>query len=179
MGYNQNDSKNGDLSGLNKYIHPEYGSYVLFDVGDEGSFYQKYEHMEDLNGDNANGPGPDAYVDFQAKLAKTDTSDLKIKYDLTYADECDMKEKGTHGILIQQQSTFLSSLYNDNIQATGEEVDQDELSDLSNAETIATEKIIMNCFNDSTSNRAEVFYLALDNDKWYLLAIDLRGCGEK
>ncbi len=167
----------GDLSKLNKYIDPKTGMYHVYTVGDFNRSYDKYDKLEQIDGDEANGPGPDSYANFRDQLAKIDTAKLSLNYDLTKADECKMKKKGTFAITIEKPITLLSDCYNQLLQVTGEDPDNKQAARLKKAESKITQKIIINLFDNSNANGAEVFYFSCIDKKWYLQAIDLTDCG--
>ncbi len=163
----------GDLSKLNKYVFPGVGLYQNYPLPDGGSEFQHMEQLDQIIGDEANGPGPDSYLDFQTKVSKIDTSKVNVNYDFPKLDECSVTKKGTFDVPVPKPFDFLSGNYTATVSANGGTVDKDEVAKIKKMEGMVTDAVIVNLFDDSHGSSAVVMYFGKVNNKWYFFVLDL------
>jgi hypothetical protein len=163
----------GDLSTLNKYVYPGVGFYEYYLLPDMNTQYDHMENIALMNGDEANGPGPDAYVDFETQLGKINSNTLNINYNFPDLHECTVTQMGVFGVKPESPFDMISSNFSNRAETNGTQVDAEELAKLKKMESLVTDKIILNLWDNKEGSQTKVLCFGKVDKKYYLFILNL------
>lgn len=149
--FDSNDSKL-----INKYLHPDYGLFVLFRRG----VMDEYQHIEDFDFKN---PVPEYLPFFGFKI------NLSIDYTSLPLYDCDSGKWSKTGLFCDTLmiDTLLSNTAKNLIKWRGDKIAQSEIDTINKLEKSSHRIVLID--NDEGEL---IFYLTLINEKWYFTILD-------
>ncbi len=157
-----------DYDKLNSFIHKELGVYVIFPGMGVASEFSFYQNIEGIINDRAL---KETLGYFEQALESGDAQKGKITYEeLDSVDACDIKEivyLGDYG-----NTDALSSTYKALMEIEGEDLDEEEMNNITTCEKNVKLKIYI-----GVGDEAEALYFTSLDGKWYISIIDLSECG--